>query len=177
MREYRILLRRDYPANWISKNPILADGEPGYERTTGKFKIGDGSSRWTDLNYFTTGGGGGGSDNGTTQVALAGTTISGDRAVAFEDGLLVHASSAVPDLAFSYAGISLNAASIGDVVTYKKIGTVSANFWSWTVGSVFLGTDGQLTQTPTLSGILLNIGWALDAQTIDLHPSLPIRRG
>ena len=47
----RIQLRRDSAANWTSTNPILDQGEPGYELDTGDMKIGDGASRWTQLPY------------------------------------------------------------------------------------------------------------------------------
>lgn len=42
-------LRRGQSALWESKNPILAEGEPGYALDTGVLKIGDGLSRWTEL--------------------------------------------------------------------------------------------------------------------------------
>ena len=45
--------RRDTADNWTSKNPVLADGEHGYEKGTGKFKIGDGRTAWVNLPYFT----------------------------------------------------------------------------------------------------------------------------
>lgn len=48
----RILFRRDLASNWRDANPVLGDGEPGYEIDTGLLKIGDGSARWIDLNYF-----------------------------------------------------------------------------------------------------------------------------
>ena len=48
---YRILLRRDNSLNWASNNPVLMNGEAGYESDTGRLKIGDGMSPWTDLNY------------------------------------------------------------------------------------------------------------------------------
>lgn len=47
-----IKLRRDTAADWALVNPVLADGEPGYENDTGKFKIGNGEARWLDLSYF-----------------------------------------------------------------------------------------------------------------------------
>lgn len=47
-----IKLRRDISSEWSRVNPVLAEGEPGYENDTGRFKIGDGSSRWRDLTYF-----------------------------------------------------------------------------------------------------------------------------
>jgi hypothetical protein len=49
---YRILLRRDSSENWISANPVLLEGEPGYETNTGKMKIGDGSNNWENLGYY-----------------------------------------------------------------------------------------------------------------------------
>jgi hypothetical protein len=45
-------LRNDTAANWISVNPILAQGELGVENDTGKFKIGDGTTVWDILNYY-----------------------------------------------------------------------------------------------------------------------------
>lgn len=48
----RIQIRRDTAANWTSVNPILGDGEIGYEKVTGKFKVGDGTAAWTSLTYF-----------------------------------------------------------------------------------------------------------------------------
>lgn len=47
-----IRFRRDTSARWIEANPVLAQGEPGFESDTGKFKIGDGDARWLDLEYF-----------------------------------------------------------------------------------------------------------------------------
>lgn len=43
--------RRDTAANWASVNPVLADGEIGYEKVTGKFKIGDGVTAWNSASY------------------------------------------------------------------------------------------------------------------------------
>jgi len=49
---YRIQFRRDSSANWSSNNPILLQGEFGYETDTGFAKIGDGSTAWSSLDYF-----------------------------------------------------------------------------------------------------------------------------
>jgi len=52
----RMQQRRGTAAQWISTNsgdgPILNAGEIGFESDTGKFKIGDGTNHWVDLNYF-----------------------------------------------------------------------------------------------------------------------------
>lgn len=46
-----IQLRRGHSDLWTLNDPILADGEPGYESDTKKHKIGDGISQWTELGY------------------------------------------------------------------------------------------------------------------------------
>lgn len=48
----QIQFRRDTAANWTSTNPTLAQGELGYETDTNQFKIGNGSSAWSALEYF-----------------------------------------------------------------------------------------------------------------------------
>ena len=55
----QIKLRRDTAANFTSKNPVLGVGEPAYETDTKKLKIGDGTTAYTQLEYFSAGGGGG----------------------------------------------------------------------------------------------------------------------
>ena len=44
-----ILLRRGTTAEWTAANPVLLEGEPGLDKTTGAIKIGDGSSNWASL--------------------------------------------------------------------------------------------------------------------------------
>lgn len=47
----RIVLRSDTAENWTSSNPQLLKGEIGVEIDTLKFKFGDGTNQWNDLNY------------------------------------------------------------------------------------------------------------------------------
>jgi hypothetical protein len=47
-----IQLRRGSSAQWISSNPVLANGESGFETDTGRLKIGDGISDWLELDYI-----------------------------------------------------------------------------------------------------------------------------
>ena len=44
-----IKMRRDTAANWTTANPILADGELGFEKDTKCYKMGDGVTSWNDL--------------------------------------------------------------------------------------------------------------------------------
>lgn len=45
-------MKRGTAAAWAAANPILSDGEIGFETDTSKIKIGNGTSTWTALNYF-----------------------------------------------------------------------------------------------------------------------------
>lgn len=51
MADVEIQFRRDSAASWIANNPILSQGELGYETDTGNFKIGNGTAIWTALPY------------------------------------------------------------------------------------------------------------------------------
>ena len=55
-------LKRGIASDWATRNPILLEGEPGYELDTGKLKIGNGITGWNGLPYLS----GGGSGQGTT---------------------------------------------------------------------------------------------------------------
>lgn len=46
-----IIMRHDETANWTTKDPVLKQGEIGVEDGKNKFKIGDGSSKWSELGY------------------------------------------------------------------------------------------------------------------------------
>lgn len=45
------LLKRGTSARWQEINPVLQQGEPGFEIDTGLLKIGDGLTAWADLKY------------------------------------------------------------------------------------------------------------------------------
>lgn len=47
----KIQMRRDTAANWTTQNPVLAQGEFGFETDTEQLKIGDGTTTWTSLAY------------------------------------------------------------------------------------------------------------------------------
>lgn len=43
--------RRDTTENWLKYNPVLASGEFGYDINKKKYKIGDGITKWSDLQF------------------------------------------------------------------------------------------------------------------------------
>ena len=71
----KIKFRRDTAAAWTQANPVLAQGEPGFEHNTGKFKIGDGVTAWTSLAYSAAGSG----DSLTSESIIQVQTGDADR--------------------------------------------------------------------------------------------------
>jgi hypothetical protein len=48
----KLQIRGDDAAAWAAANPILAEREIGFEQDTLRFKVGDGSTPWTSLQYI-----------------------------------------------------------------------------------------------------------------------------
>ncbi len=49
---YTYKLRRDLAVRWETVNPVLDQGEPGFEIDTGRMKVGDGIKAWAALPYL-----------------------------------------------------------------------------------------------------------------------------
>lgn len=65
----KIKLRRDTYQNWYDANPVLASGEPAYDTTNNKIKMGNGTAAWRLLPYLTDATGGGGADLGDFKIS------------------------------------------------------------------------------------------------------------
>jgi hypothetical protein len=80
----RIQLRNDTAANWTDADPVLAAGEFGLETDTDQFKIGNGTSSWTELGY-----GGIQGPAGLSPTGASGSFTSQDnKTVTVTDGLI-----------------------------------------------------------------------------------------
>lgn len=99
----------------------------------------------------------------------AGVSLSALRAVTSDaNGAAVYASNDTLANA-QVIGITANAATTGAGVTIKTSGIITDASWSWTKGTVFLGTNGQLTQTaPSGGAIVVHVGRALTATTLQI---------
>jgi hypothetical protein len=77
-----IQLRRGTAAEWTTANPVLSDGEFGFERDTNKAKVGNGVGTWNTLDYLT-----GDAEGAIVEITLAdlppGSLIVVDKAKAF----------------------------------------------------------------------------------------------
>jgi hypothetical protein len=96
---YRIQIRRDTSSNWTSNNPILLQGEFGYELNTGYAKIGDGQTPWISLEYF-------GGTGPTGPTGVTGSTGFGVPTGGSSGQFLVKSSDADYDTAWTASLIS-----------------------------------------------------------------------
>jgi hypothetical protein len=50
-------MRKGSSGDWVFQNPVLSEGEPGFETDTKRLKFGDGITEWNSLPYFHVDGG------------------------------------------------------------------------------------------------------------------------
>ena len=114
----RIQLRRDTTVDWSSVDPVLAQGEQGYETDTGRMKIGDGIKTWTELSYFGThnNDGDGGTNLAVTNVTQTTLDLTSDTGT---DATLVSATA-------SKAGL-MSAQDKTDLETLKSSGGIDGD--------------------------------------------------
>lgn len=170
----QIKLRRDTSANFTSKNPILGIGEPAYETDTKKLKIGDGTTAYTQLAYFSSGGGS--SDvTATLPIKIVDGVISLEvdgQTIQIVDGKL-HANldelgNEVNDLSgrvtSAEAGIltKQDKLTAGDNITISAENVISATGGSTPANMVTTDTEQTITGTKTFEGVLTfkgNTNW------------------
>jgi hypothetical protein len=112
-------------------------------------------------------------------TATASINLSALRAVILDNaGQFAYADSGTPNHAYRVAGILPYAISQGTEGVAYRLGEISDAVWNWTRGSpIFLGTNGQLTQTPPATGILLVLAQPISPTVINLVQPVPILLG
>lgn len=129
----RIQVRRDTTANWTSTNPTLYAGEIGYVTSgadAGKFKVGDGTTVWSSLAYFSTG-------SLTNPMTTAGDIIYGG------------ASGTPTRLGIGTAGQVLKVATGGTTLEWATDATGMTNPMTTAGDIIYGGASG----TPTRLGL------------------------
>jgi hypothetical protein len=153
----RMQQRRGTAAQWISTNggngPVLNGGEIGYETDTNKFKIGDGTNHWVNLDYFV-------DANSTTNPSF-GTSITFEGATAndFETTLAITDPTADRTITFPDATGTVvlsdgsgNVTVSGDLTVSGTTTTINSTTINATTGMVFEGAtanDFETTLTVT----------------------------
>jgi hypothetical protein len=149
-----IQIRRDTAANWTSVNPVLHDGELGYEKDTGKAKIGNGTTAWNSLSYWSPGSGAVTSVNGHTgAVVLTNTDVGADAsgaAATAQAASLQKASnlSDVANVATARTNLGLGTAATQNSSVFIL---ASAEGAANGVATLDSGTKVPVAQIPTLS--------------------------
>jgi hypothetical protein len=108
--------------------------------------------------------------SGGNDITLtAGTNLSALRIVTTDangDAVYADNSSALLSVAI---GITITSAGTGSQVTVATGGLVSDASWSWTKGSVYLGSNGFITQAaPSGGNVIVHIGRAISPTTIQI---------
>jgi hypothetical protein len=112
-------------------------------------------------------------------TATASINLSALRAVILDNaGQFAYADSSTPSHAYRVAGILPYAIPQGAEGVAYRLGEISDAVWNWTRGSpIYLGTNGQLTQTPATTGILLVLAQPISPTVINLVQPVPILLG
>ena len=148
----RMQQRRGTAAQWISTNsgngPVLNAGEIGYETDTNKFKIGDGTNHWINLDYFI--------DANSTVNPSFGTSIvfEGATADSFETTILATDPTAdrtitLPDATGTVvlADGSGNVTVSGNLTVSGTTTTINSTTINATTGIVFEGATADAHET------------------------------
>ena len=149
----RMQQRRGTAAQWVSTNsgngPVLAPGEIGYESDTNKFKIGDGTNHWINLDYFMD------ADSTTNPQFGSSIKFEGATANAFETTLEVAEPTAdrtitLPDASGTVvlANSATGAVTIsGDLTVSGTTTTINSTTINATTGLVFEGATANDHET------------------------------
>ena len=162
----QIQLRRGTASQWTSTNPTLAAGEIALETDTRKLKLGDGSTAWTSLAYFSAGSGditgvditaGDGLDisqSGTTSGDYT-ATVSAD--LKANGGLVIEsteiavkldASNITGTLAIADGGTGATAAAMIGVITAANTAAAQGVLGGTTVGkAVFVAANAAAARS------------------------------
>ena len=131
MLKARIQLKKDTSEAWRINNPVLLDGEAGYESDTNLMKVGDGIHRWLELDYTNSGATAiASTDNYAINAGALGGTSAADWAKKFDNYVLntrieavMSTASAADKIPTSIAVTnwvkSQNFAGAGDITTWE----------------------------------------------------------
>jgi hypothetical protein len=130
----RMQQRRGTASQWTSANPVLNAGEMGWESDTNKFKIGDGTNHWADLDYF--------SDINSTVNPAFGSSITFEGATANDFETTLAITDPTADRTITFPDATGTVALTSDITVTASSTTTLSN------KSISLGSN---TVTSTLA--------------------------
>jgi hypothetical protein len=130
----RMQQRRGTASQWTSANPVLNAGEMGWESDTNKFKIGDGTNHWANLDYF--------SDINSTVNPAFGSSITFEGATANDFETTLSITDPTADRTITFPDSTGTVALTSDITVTASSTTTLSN------KSISLGSN---TVTSTLA--------------------------
>lgn len=130
----RMQQRRGTAAQWTSANPVLNAGEMGWESDTNKFKIGDGTNHWADIDYF--------ADVNSTVNPAFGSSITFEGATADSYETVLQVTDPTADRTITFPD------STGTVALTSDITVTASSTTTFSNKSISLGSN---TVTSTLA--------------------------
>lgn len=149
--------KRGTSSNWTLLDPVLSVAEIGYETDTARFKIGDGTSTWSALSYFSATGAGSGTLSSVGLAVPTGLTVSNSPLTA--DGTITIAY----DTGYS---IPLDSSQTNWDTAYGWGDHASAGYITTTGNNTFTGTQ---TLAPSTASETPLIAKGFTAQSANLQ--------
>jgi len=127
----KVQFRRGTAAEWSAANPVLAQGEAGYEYDTGKFKIGTGVLAWNSLSYSSgvQGPTGPAGLTGATGPTGAASTVTGPTGATGATGATGPQGTSINVRGTVAAVVNLPAS--GNAINYAFIVTANEDLYVW----------------------------------------------
>ena len=163
----KIQIRRDSAASWTSNNPILSAGEIGFESDSYKFKIGDGSSNWNDIQYFS---------SGSTSVFTAGETLTtGDALYLKASDSKVYKADYLSITTANVIGFAKSSASVDNDIEIQTGGVLIGFSGLIKNERYYLGANGAIILNSNLSfnKVKTPLGIAIDIDTLLIQINEP----
>lgn len=170
----RLQVRRGTASGWTSANPTLYAGEIGYETDSGRFKIGDGTTTWTSLDYnsvvptgFLAGSGisvSVAADGSTVTYSLSDPTIQISDITDFVDGV----NDRVADLLTAGSNIQLTYTDSGNDTSTLQISVTGVSLSGHThTLSAITDVTASATEVNYIDGSVPGTGVAGKAVVLD----------
>lgn len=114
-----------------------------------------------------------GSSSSLVQRVTAPIAIGGHRLVWLSTPIELIESLPLDKIKYKI-GLTTNAAVMGGSIDILTIGSIIEPSWAFSIGPVYIDTNGNITQNVPISGVILKIGTALTPNTLFFNPSEPL---